>query len=218
ATISPYLQWLPPGMAARAIQQASLGHWTISFIWLGGLLVISIAILYLWQLVVSRGLSAPESAGTKRVRQQKTSQAVAHEISTTPTNIWERMYSSQVFAVALKDLKYFRRDPQLQALLVQSIVSIVIFVAIPLLNSRRESLSFFGTWAVMFAPLFALFSLYSLSYNVLGFERQSLTTLFLFPIEPKRVLWGKNLVVFAIGSVEMVLLVTAAALFHDLGI
>src|SRR5579883_2804494 len=41
ASFSPYLQWLPPGMAARAIQQAAVGNWGISFAWLGVLLVLS---------------------------------------------------------------------------------------------------------------------------------------------------------------------------------
>src|SRR5216110_433542 len=34
AAFSPYLQWLPPGMAARAIQQASIGNWGSGFVWL----------------------------------------------------------------------------------------------------------------------------------------------------------------------------------------
>ncbi len=46
---------------------------------------------------------------------------------------------------------------------------------------------------------------------MLGFERQSLTTLFLFPVDPKRILLGKNLVVCLVGIVEMVLLVLLAA-------
>ncbi len=63
----------------------------------------------------------------------------------------------------------------------------------------------------MIAPLYIFLSLYSLSYNVLGFERQSLTTLFLFPLDPKRMLWGKNLVVLGIGAVEIALVIVVAA-------
>src|SRR5581483_10940391 len=47
ATISSYLQWLPPGMVARAIQQAVAGNWGMSLLWLGGSLVVGILILYL---------------------------------------------------------------------------------------------------------------------------------------------------------------------------
>jgi ABC-type Na+ efflux pump permease subunit len=42
-------------------------------------------------------------------------------------------------------------------------------------------------------------------------ERQSLTELFLFPVEPQRILWGKNLTVFVMGLVELVVLVLAAS-------
>ncbi|HEU5226826.1 MAG TPA: hypothetical protein VFU49_03360 [Ktedonobacteraceae bacterium] len=210
ATFSPYLQWLPPGMAARAIQQAYVGNWGASFAWLGALLILSVFVLYLWQLVVERGLSTPESGGVKRTRRQ-TSPAMAAGAQVASSGAVGRFLSSQTFSIALKDLRYFRRDPQLQALLVQSIVTMAIFIVIPFVDSGREGLSFVEPWIVMVMPGIVLFSLYALSYNVLGFERQGLTTLFLFPIEPKRVLWGKNMVVFAIGFIEMILLVMIAA-------
>ena len=197
-------------MAARAIQQASVGNWGISFAWLGILLVLSVLVLYLWQLVVERGLSTPESGGVRRSR-RPAAQAVVGDTRATSTGLIARLLSSQTFSIALKDMKYFRRDPQLQALLVQSIVTMVIFIAIPFINSGRGGLSVLGPWTVMITPGIVLFSLYALSYNVLGFERQGLTTLFLFPVEPKRILWGKNIVVFAIGFTEMLLLVAIAA-------
>ena len=62
--ISPYLQWFPPGMAARAIQRASQGDWGTSFAWFGGLLVTTVLVLFLWQLVVERGLTASESGSS----------------------------------------------------------------------------------------------------------------------------------------------------------
>jgi hypothetical protein len=66
------------------------------------------------------------------------------------------------------------------------------------------------------APLAVFFSVFSLSYNSLGLERQGLTTLFLFPIDPRRILLGKNLAVAVIGVVELVVLVLAsAALSHN---
>ena len=219
ATVSPYLQWLPPGMAARAIQQASVGNWGMSFVWLGALLVLSIGVLYLWQLVVERGLSSPEIGGVKRSRRQVISQAVVAGPEIASTGIIGRFRSSQALTIALKDMKYLRRDPQLQAMLVQSIVSILVLAVVLFFNTGRDNLSFLGSWAVMVAPGFVLFSLYTLSYNVLGFERQGLATLFLFPVEPKRILWGKNLVVFSIGIVEMVLFVLITAFFsHSWGL
>jgi ABC-2 type transport system permease protein len=208
-TISSYLQWLPPGMAARAIQQAMVGNWGMSALWLAALLVISVLVLYLWQLVVERGLNSPESGGVQRVRRRRVVRAANAVIH--PAGFWRSALASQVAAIALKDLKYFRRDPQLQATFAQSIVSIVVLIFITVFSPGGSGRQLFlSSWTVMLAPFFVFLALYSLSYNMLGFERQSLVTLFLFPVEPRHILWGKNLVVFCIGAVEIILVVGIA--------
>jgi hypothetical protein len=208
---SPYLQWFPPGMAARAIEQAVIGNWSISFVWLGVLLALSVVILYLWQLVVERGLTTTESGGTVRTRQAKVGSVALGREQSLRTGIFGRILSSQAIAIAIKDIKYFRRDPQLQASFVSSVMSILILIVITFVNPSAEMRSTFGSWTVLAAPAFMFFSLLVFSSNVLGMERQSLTALFLFPVEPGQILWGKNLVVFLLGLVEMSLLVLLAA-------
>ncbi len=215
-TVSPYLQWLPPGMAARAIQQAYIGNWGVSFVWLGALLVISVVVLYLWQLVVERALTSDMSGGTVSTRRRRVRVEAANSIGVSATSSAtnaRHLLPPQVTAIALKDLKYFRRDPQLQALLFQSLMSIVVLIVVTVLNIGNASsrLSGVGSWTVLLVPAFALLSLYSLSSNVFGMERQSLTTLFLFPVDPRYILWGKNLVVFVAGLVEVTLLVILAS-------
>jgi hypothetical protein len=221
ATVSSYLQWSPPGMVARAIQQATLGNWGMSLLWLGVSLLIAVLVLYLWQIVVERALSAAESAApvrsVKRARSRVGVITGAQRVQTASPNVLERVFPKPVVAMLIKDLKYFRRDPQLQGTLVQSVVTIVLtggYIAFTSIQSGGDARGFFhfiGPWAVMITPLFMVISLYSLAYNVLGLERQSLTTLFLFPVDPKYILWAKNLTVFVIGVVEMTLLVLIAA-------
>jgi ABC-2 type transport system permease protein len=210
ATFSHYLQWLPPGMAAQAVRQASIGNWGISFVWLAALLVVTGVVLYLWQLVVERGLTSTEGGGSTSVRRRRVVET-AH-VETASSGIWERILPAQVRAIAVKDVKYYRRDPQLLGLLSQSLVTIVVLLFVTVVNTGGVNrITAFGPWAVMIAPLYIFLSLYALSYNVLGFERQSLTTLFLFPIDPKRILWGKNLVVLVIGAIETALVIVVAA-------
>ena len=210
ATFSHYLQWLPPGMAARAVQQASLGNWGLSFAWLAALFVVTGAVLYLWQMVVERGLTSTEGGSASTVRRRHVV-APAHAQAAS-AGIWERILPAQVRAIALKDLKYYRRDPQLLGLLSQSLVTVGVLLFVTVINTGGVNrITIFGPWAVMIAPLYIFLSLYSLSYNVLGFERQSLTTLFLFPIDPKRILWGKNLVVLVLGAIEIALVIVVAA-------
>jgi hypothetical protein len=207
---SPYLQWLPSGYAARAIQQAALGNWGSSLLFLGLLLVASVVALYLWQLVLERSLTASEVGGSARARQRK--QQVRHVTYSPPvaTNIWSRLISPQVRAITTKDLKYFWRDPQLKAVLFQSVVYVAIFIIGPLLNPDTSRLG--GNDYILFvSPLVVLLFLATLSLNQLGLERQSLTMTFLFPIEPRRLLLGKNLAIFLVGLGELVLLTAVGA-------
>ncbi|MDQ2717370.1 MAG: hypothetical protein M3Z08_20930 [Chloroflexota bacterium] len=214
ANTSPYLQWLPPGMAARTVQQASLGNWLASFAWLGASAVLALAVLYLWQLIVARSLSAPETGGATRVRRSaerpQAAAALPSSAFAAPVTVpvWQHLFAPQMLAVTVKELKYFRRDPQFQALLLQSVVYIVIIVVGPLLNAGSTG---FGAGLLFYAPAVALFTMLSLSLNALGMDREGLTTLFLFPIRPQRLLFGKNLSVFIIGLVEMVIIVALSA-------
>lgn len=221
ASLSSYLQWLPPGMVARAIQQAALGNWGMSLFWLGISLLVALLVLYLWQIVVERALTAAESAASistvRRTGRRQGGITGVQDGYATPSNLLERVLPKPVVALLIKDLKYYRRDPQLQGTLVQSVVTIVLtggYIAFTSIQSGGDARSFLhtaGPWAVMIAPLLMAISLFSLSYNVLGLERQSLTTLFLFPIDPRYILWSKNLTVFLVGIIEMTLLVLVAA-------
>jgi len=220
ARFSLYLQWTPPGMTASAIQQASLGNWGASFAWLGVSLVTAVLVLYLWARVLERSLSTPEVGGAVRVRQRKASRAATVGVAATATRpqvagggILERIGFTQVFVIAIKEWKYFWRDPQLKAMLLSSLYIVIIFLVGPFLNpgDSFNSLGFLS----FSAPLAVFFSVFTLSYNTLGMERQSLTTLFLFPVKPLRILLGKNLAVAVIGIVELLILsLASAALSH----
>jgi len=221
ASISPYLQWLPPGMAARAIQQAYYGNWVASILWLVALSALTVAFLFLWQLIVERGLTTADSGGTvnKRSRNNRNPAIIATTGSpTAETNLIKRIMPPQMYALIIKDLKYFWRDPQLKAMFLQSLVSIVFlivyfgFTFFNTASSNGRFLSTLGPWAVVIAPALILLSLYTLTYNVLGFERQSLTTLLLFPIEPRYILWSKNIAIFIVGLIEVCILILLAAI------
>jgi MFS family permease len=115
----------------------------------------------------------------------------------------------QLQALIKKELICFWRDPLLKVRIFQSLFYIVIFVVFPSFAGSGTDGSR-GGFYVQYAPFVSaavvfLFML-TLSLNTLGIERQSLTALFLFPIDRKRLLWGKNLAVFLLGFVELVAL------------
>ncbi|MBV8822464.1 MAG: hypothetical protein JO123_06705, partial [Ktedonobacteraceae bacterium] len=92
----------------------------------------------------------------------------------------------------------------------QMMLSTIVVLVATVFNPSRAGRGI-GSWAVLAAPAFVFLSLNALTLNMLGMEGESLTTLLLFPIEPKRILWGKNLVILALGSIEMLLLVAVTA-------
>jgi ABC-2 type transport system permease protein len=212
ASFSPYLQWLPSGLAARSITQAVQGNWGASIATLGLLLLTSVLTLYLWQFVLQRSLSASEVGGSARVRNRRRQQTavVAAGVQPASMSIWGRIIPPQVSALALKELKYFWRDPQLKAMMFQSVIYVAIFLVAPLLNPSSSRFGGNG-YVLLITPLIVLLFMLTLSLNTLGLERQSLTTLFLFPVAPQRILWGKNLAVATLGIVELVVLVSIGA-------
>jgi hypothetical protein len=93
-------------------------------------------------------------------------------------------------------MRYLWRDPQYKVALMGMIVP-VILVLFPNIfygyGQRASSGSILGDASVLLAPLPALLLVYSFSINSLGMDRQGLQTLFLFPVRPLDVFWGKNL-------------------------
>jgi ABC-2 type transport system permease protein len=216
-----YLQWLPPGLAARAIQQAAMGNWGIGFADLAALAALDVLVLYLWQLVIERGLSSPEIGGVQQTRRRLPAERspAAGVVPARVVTGWKNFIPTQVLAIAGKDLKYFRRDPQFARLILLPLVYVVVLVFSMIYGSHNYGIlnggygGIFGAIRIIFAPSITLLSLYSLAYNTLGFERQSLTTLFLFPVRPQYMLWGKNLVIFALGIIELLILVLVVSFF-----
>jgi len=210
-SFSPYLKWLPSGFAASSITQAVQGNWGASIANLGLLLVTSVVTLYLWQFVLQRSLSASEvGAARARGRRRQQTAVVTTSVQPAGVSIWERLLPPQISALAIKELKYFWRDPQLKAMMFQSVIYVAIFLVAPLLNPNSSR---FGgnSYVFLISPAVVILFMLTLSLNTLGLERQSLTTLFLFPVAPQRILWGKNLAVATLGIVELIVLVAAGA-------
>jgi ABC-2 type transport system permease protein len=206
---SPYLGWLPPGWIAHAIEAGLSGNWLASLGWLLLALLLTLVLLYLWQRVLERTLTQPEVGGQRR-RQRAPQMPTPAVSSPTPTQTativeaaaaqvqtaapwFARFISPQTLAIALKDLRYFRRDPQLLSQLIMPLVFACVVLIVPFLREGTRSVSQ-ASWLFLFYPPFIVFLyLCILSINSLGLERKPLTLLFLYPIKPERIFFGKNL-------------------------
>lgn len=226
-----YLQWTPPGMAAQAIVNADQGNIVLATGWLVMLALLVPVLLVIWARVLDRSITSAETAGSARPARggRRAVNAQIHEapaaVDRAPAAVPVRHapvmgITGAALAVATKDLRYLWRDPQLKAALLSSLAPILL-VFLPNLYSGSGThysryLSSFdasGPFGVLFAPLPALLIVMILSINAFGLERQGLQTLFLFPVRPLDIFWGKNLAVGILAyTMEVVLTLIKAAI------
>lgn len=221
--LGQYLQWIPPGMAARAIIAANAGDALGALPWLLALLALTPALLVVWAWVLDRGVTTPEGGGerTRRRRLAATPAAAtldggvalggASLAQAAPRR--RRLISPVITAVALKDLRYFWRDPQIKAALLSSLVLLFVVFAPSLTHNADPHPNYFAQrmagYQPLLAPLPALLIVLTLSLNAFGLERQGLQTLLLTPARPLDVLWGKNLAVGVVAFSAQLALITA---------
>ena len=60
--LDAWLRWLPPGLAAHAIQDASDGHPGLALLRLAGLAAVIVALGWLWIRSLGRALVSPDSS------------------------------------------------------------------------------------------------------------------------------------------------------------
>jgi ABC-2 type transport system permease protein len=215
---SPVLQWLPSGVAATAIRAASQGNWTTSFALFGLLLVIAVIAIYLWQVVLERSMAASETGASRRKKQRQPAVARPVVVERVDQRTSQTRLGEQLQGLLKKELLCFWRDPQLKIRIFQIAIYVVIFVLLPAFNASNGSGgdSFYASYTPFTSVAVVFLFMLTLSQNTLGIERQSLTTLFLFPIDRRRLLWGKNLAVFLIGFVVLVaLMIVCLVISHE---
>jgi ABC-2 type transport system permease protein len=131
-----------------------------------------------------------------------------------------RIFSSSARAIAWKDALYLWRDPQLKAQLLSTLFLVVLILFPNILSAGEGSgpgaysqptlLS--GDVSVLLAIVPAVLVTQTLTQNSLGMDRQGLQTLFLFPVRPLDILWGKNLFAGAFAMAFMTVLALIKAI------
>ncbi|HEU5345372.1 MAG TPA: hypothetical protein VFU60_13570 [Ktedonobacterales bacterium] len=232
-----YLQWIPPGMAARAIIAANTGDALGALPWLLALLALTPVLLIVWAWVLDRGVTTPEGGGESARRRRPRAATTSAPLAARPAAAGaavvasfggaaaasprrRRLISPVISAVAIKDLRYFWRDPQIKAALLSSLVLLFVVFAPSLTHNADPNPGYFAQrmahYQPLLAPLPALLIVLTLSLNAFGLERQGLQTLLLTPARPLEVLWGKNLAVGVVAfTVQVALIVAVCAVTGD---
>jgi len=207
-----FLQWLPPGAAAQAVAQATVGAWGQSLLWLGYALVWVVLLAWVWwrvlqRIVTGEGFVIQWASRPERVEKKVVARPREDRFAWLPPEI------GQMF---LKELRSIWRTPQRRVGLVQSLLMPVFFVFIFGLNSgnspRPPGSPDFSRFSSFFLPFFALFSLWATAQNMMGMETTGLPTLLLTPASRQRILLGKALALAMIGCLPLVLMGVVMAL------
>ncbi len=186
---SPYLQWLPSGVAASSVRYAAQGNWGAAFTMFGLLLIICGVVLYLWNLLLERSMTASES-GVERLRRAKMGVTIAspavittldhkrkattrsmagkEQVISRPAitaqtkktaNAGRLFIFDQLLALMQKELRYFWREPRLKARLFQRVISMLILLLLPVLNAKNGSAGNFMLSYLPFASVIVVFLL-----------------------------------------------------------
>jgi ABC-2 type transport system permease protein len=222
---SRYLQWLPSGWVAHAIEAGLSGNWLAYGGWLLLALLVGVLLLYLWQRLIERTLTASETPASRRAR-RRAQTMVAPPVPSHPRaaaaggasleaapgrsfapqvgqSALSRLLPAEIVALAKKEFKYYRRDPVTYATFLQSLIFTVVPVILILFQSSQDGVP--ASSFLFYIPLVVSLLTLSLAINSLGIERNALATLFLFPIKPERMLFGKNLAVATLAVAALLL-------------
>lgn len=224
--LATYLRWTPPGMGAQAIVLANSGNILLAMPWLLASLALMPVLLWIWAVVLERGITSAESAGSdsrRRVRRPRLAATgattsngnPAHAMPTTqPARPAWRPISPVALAITQKDARYLWRDPQLKAALLSTLLA-TIFLLVPRFYAGTQAASSSrlnnGPESIFLGIFPALLVILTFSLNSLGMDRAGLQMLFLFPVRPLDILFGKNLFIGSLSFVILVALTCARA-------
>lgn len=194
------LQWLPPGAAARAIEQAAAGHVGVALAWLGYTAVWLLLVGWLWWWLLQR-LSMGEgfllNGGGAVAGGGKTAVLpAAHRRHWLPDDLHE---------LVVKELKSIWRTPLRRMNLFWGAL-LPIFMVGPLIASRGLPQTV-PSWLGVAFPAYVVFAVWTATQNMLGFEGQGLAVLLLLPVARYRIFVAKTLALLLV-SLPVLLLLT----------
>ncbi|MEX1018440.1 MAG: hypothetical protein WDZ49_02210 [Litorilinea sp.] len=193
-----WLQWTPPGAAARAIERAAANDWLASLLWLG------LAALWLaplgwgWWHVTTRILTGASIFGNFAATAPKPApKAVPVPNKTTPLTPARNLWAWLPFPVrqlAWKELVQTWRVPQRRIGMLQGLFMPLLFAVIWGVNPWGETSVIPSTpWLFLILPGYTIMALWAASQNTLGWEGPGLQMLLLTPIRRRTLLAGKAL-------------------------
>ena len=206
-----FFQWLPPGAAARAIEQADAGAYLMSLLWLAYSAIWLVIIIWLWykllvRLTTGEGYFFNLSAGKKEagngvdtaVAPTTIGYETAKQTTVKQKRDWFGWLPDDIAVIAHKEVTNVWRLPQRRAGIIQGLLFPVLMGAFFLFGSDQPN---YPAWIGLGLPLYALLVFWGASQNMLSWEGRGLPTILLTPIPRHRIFIGKGIVLAAVAGI-----------------
>lgn len=204
------LQWLPPGAAAKAVEQASVGAWGEAILWLLYTLFWVIVLTWGWWRVLQRIVTGEGfliNLGKTAVRAEKAT-------SSSTERDWLAWLPPEIGQMALKELKAIWRIPQRRVAFIQGLIMPFVLIIIFGAQGGDSSDPDNSRFSVAFLPFYALFTFWANGQNMLGLEMTGLTTLLMTPVSRQYILLGKTLGLGVVSGLPLLLLGTVLTILQ----
>ncbi len=192
--LNQWYQFLPPGMASSALNAIYRGDLLSAGLWAVGLLAYSVLFVWLWSSILARALVRPEEFGSAKTRRRKHAIAVSQKSAAGKSLI-----PAQITAFAIKDLQYLWRDPRFKRVMLNVLYWIGLLVVF---SFEKNPISNYFLYFIVFSGCI------SLSSFAFGYEGPAMTQLAVLPINPRYMLFGKNLAVLVFSGISGAILIT----------
>ncbi len=208
-----YLQWLPPGAAARAIERATIGDWGAALLWLLYTTVLLGLVSWLWwrlllRVVTGEGFWQPTPRLEKSIAPPLTPRNALPSSQSYPLlrPLLQRLPEG-VRLIFLKELKAMWRIPQRRIGLLQGLLMPILLLAFLLFGRGGPSFRL-TPWLGLGLAGYTIFTTWFTTLNMLGWEGKALSMLLATPVPRHQIFFGKGLALMLI----IALPVTVAAL------
>lgn len=190
------LSYLPPGIAARAIDCAARGEFVIALGLLLLLLGITVGTVYLGARLIETAYAGEFSASP---HQHAAPTGVARRTPTpAATSTTARRHLPPVVeAIIDKEIKYLQRDPSFKTVLMNLLYMLAIY-CFALFGSSSHRAYHDAVPMLWIGAGMLMLSEVRLPFNTFGIEGSAAATLFLFPGSRRQILIGKNVVMLLI--------------------
>ena len=207
------MKWLPPGAAAKAIEQASIQAWGGSLLWLGYTLLWAGLLGWVWWRVTLRIVTGEGFVIGGSPAKAKESEGKTAAQTDAPGRFAWSWIPTDIRAIILKEIKLKWRTPQSRIGLIYMYLmplASVVFLLIYATSDSDEPFSLGIEFIAGGIALYTIFIFWVNGQNMLGWETSGLPTLLLTPIPRQRIFLGKGLAQFVMNGPPLLLLAVLA--------